>query len=158
MINSEPLWEHVFYKTILIFQLIVCMKCTAWKVSKYGVISGPYFPVFGLNTEIYEISVFNPNTGKYGPEINSYWDSFHAVVGAKSKSALIIWCSGAAIERRSYEKCSYEKCSENIQQIYRRTAMPKCDFNKVALQLYWNHTSAWVFPCKFAACFQNTFS
>ena len=24
---------------------------TAWKVSKYGVISGPYFPAFGLNTE-----------------------------------------------------------------------------------------------------------
>ena len=24
---------------------------TAWKVSKYVVISGPYFPVFGLNTE-----------------------------------------------------------------------------------------------------------
>ena len=23
---------------------------TAWKVSKYGVFSGPYFPVFGLNT------------------------------------------------------------------------------------------------------------
>ena len=26
---------------------------TAWKVSKYGVISCPYFPVFGLNTERY---------------------------------------------------------------------------------------------------------
>ena len=25
---------------------------TDWKVSKYGVISGPYFPVFALNTEI----------------------------------------------------------------------------------------------------------
>ena len=24
---------------------------TAWKDSKYGVTSGPYFPVFGLNTE-----------------------------------------------------------------------------------------------------------
>ena len=36
--------------------------------------------------------------------------------------------------------------------------MPKCDFNKVALQLYRNHTSAWVFSCKFAAYFQNTFS
>ena len=24
------------------------------------------------------------------------------------------------------------------------------DFIKFALQLYWNHTSAWVFPCKFA--------
>ena len=28
---------------------------TAWKVSKYGVISGPYFLVFGLNTEIYGV-------------------------------------------------------------------------------------------------------
>ena len=28
---------------------------TAWKVSKYGVIPGPYFPVFGLNTEIFRI-------------------------------------------------------------------------------------------------------
>ena len=36
--------------------------------------------------------------------------------------------------------------------------MPKCDFNKVALQLYWNCTSAWVFSCKYAAYFQNTFS
>ena len=29
-----------------------------------------------------------------------------------------------------------KKCSENIQQIYRRTPMPKCDLNKVAKQLY----------------------
>ena len=35
--------------------------------------------------------------------------------------------------------------------------MPKCDFNIVALQLYWNHTLAWVFSCTFAAYFQNTF-
>ena len=38
--------------------------------------------------------------------------------------------------------CSIQKhpsglrCSENMQQIYRRTPMPKCDFNKVAVQLY----------------------
>ena len=36
-------------------------------MSKYGVISSPYFPVFGLNT------------GKYGPEITPYLDTFHAV-------------------------------------------------------------------------------
>ena len=30
---------------------------TAWKVSKYGVMSGPYFPVIGLNTEIYEVNL-----------------------------------------------------------------------------------------------------
>ena len=50
-----------------------------------------------------------------------------------------------------------KSCSENLQQIYRRTLMPKCNFNKVALQLYWNHTLAWLFSCKLAAYFQNTF-
>ena len=33
---------------------------------------------------------------------------------------------------------------ENMQQIY-RTPMPKCNFNKVAKQLYSNHTLAWMF-------------
>ena len=28
-----------------------------------------------------------------------------------------------------------KRCSENMQQIYRRTPMPKCYFNKVAKQL-----------------------
>ena len=51
-----------------------------------------------------------------------------------------------------------KRCSENMQQIYSRTPMPKCDFNKVALQVYWNRTSAWVFSCKFNAYFQNIFS
>ena len=30
----------------------------------------------------------------------------------------------------------WERFSENTQQIYRRTPVPKCDFNKVALQFY----------------------
>ena len=49
---------------------MVCFRitCPAWKASKYGVFSGPYFPVF------------NPNTGKYGPEITPYLDTFHAVM------------------------------------------------------------------------------
>ena len=37
-------------------------------MSKYGVISGSYFPVF------------SPNTGKYGPEITPYLYTFHAVL------------------------------------------------------------------------------
>ena len=51
-----------------------------------------------------------------------------------------------------------KKCSENMQEIYRRTPMSKCDLNKFTLQLYWNHTLIWVFSCEFAAYFQNTFS
>ena len=42
------------------------VNITAWNVSKYGVISDPYF------------CVFNPNTQKYGPEITPYLDTFHA--------------------------------------------------------------------------------
>ena len=38
--------------------------CTAWKLSKYGVFSGP-------------------NTGKYGPKKTPYLDTFHAVMVAK---------------------------------------------------------------------------
>ena len=37
------------------------------------------------------------------------------------------------------------KSSENIQQIYRETRIPNRDFNKIALQLYWNQTLALVF-------------
>ena len=44
-------------------------------MSKYGVFSGPYFPVFGTPY----LSVFSPNTGKYGPEVTPYLDIFYAV-------------------------------------------------------------------------------
>ena len=29
----------------------------AWKVSKYGVFSGPYFPAFAVNTETYGVNL-----------------------------------------------------------------------------------------------------
>ena len=50
-------------------------------MSKYRGFSGPYFPVFGLNSEIYGV-IFSPNTGKYGPEKPPFWtfiSLFHAV-------------------------------------------------------------------------------
>ena len=40
---------------------------TARKISKYRVFSGPYFPVFGLNT------------GKDGPEKTPYLDTFYTM-------------------------------------------------------------------------------
>ena len=51
----------------------------------------------------------------------------------------------------------WKRCSRNVQQVYWRKPIQKCDFNKVALQIYWSHTSAWMFSCKLAAYFQNTF-
>ena len=41
-----------------------------------------------------------------------------------------------------------KRCSENTQQFFRRTPMPKWDFSEVALYFYWNRTSAWLFSCK----------
>ena len=38
------------------FQLFL-EAAAAWKVSKYGVFSGPYFPSFGLNTRRYFVSL-----------------------------------------------------------------------------------------------------
>ena len=35
----------------------ISLWCTAWKLSKCGAFSGPYFPVFGLNTEIYGVNI-----------------------------------------------------------------------------------------------------
>ena len=46
-----------------------------------------------------------------------------------------------------------KRCSKYLQQIYRRTPIPKCGFNELALQLYWNRTLARVFACRFAAYF-----
>ena len=45
------------------------------KSDKYGVISGPYFPVF------------SPNTGKYGPKITPYLDTFHVVTSVARRIA-----------------------------------------------------------------------
>ena len=62
------------------------------------------------------------------------------------------------IQKQPSKGATKKMYSKNMQQIYRRTQMPKCYFNKVALQFYWNHTSAWLFSCKLAAYFQNIFS
>ena len=62
------------------------------------------------------------------------------------------------LQKQPYRGVLGKRCSENMQQTYRRTPMPKCNFNEVALQLYWIRTSAWVFSYKFAAYFQNTLS
>ena len=57
--NTSKFWL-LFWKSqcfrILILKVIV-ESLTAWKVSKYGVFSGPYFPMFGLNRERYSISL-----------------------------------------------------------------------------------------------------
>ena len=67
---------------------------------------------------------------------------------------LDFWQALNTLQKQPSRGVLKKRYSENMQQIYRRTLMLKCDFNKVA----WNRTLTWVISCKFAAYFQNTFS
>ena len=61
-------------------------------MSKYGVFSGPNFPAFGLFLRFTKkISVFSPNTKKYGPEKTQYLDTFHVVVIYEKNDCLQIF-------------------------------------------------------------------
>ena len=40
------------------------------------------------------------------------------------------------IQKQPHRGVHKKRCSENVQQIYRRTPIPKCDFNKVAKHFY----------------------
>ena len=75
-------WEEIRYPISVLpflWALSACLS-TAWKVSKYGVFSGPYFPAFRLNTKRYVVSLrIQSECGKYGPEKTPRLDTFHAV-------------------------------------------------------------------------------
>ena len=56
------------------------LTITAWKVSKYGVISGPYFHVLGLSTEIYGVDLcIQSEYRKIRTRNTPYLDTFYAV-------------------------------------------------------------------------------
>ena len=51
-INTSAVNQAAFCYYYKFAKIIIEKKTfTAWKLFKYGVISGPYFPVFGLNTD-----------------------------------------------------------------------------------------------------------
>ena len=59
---------------------------TAWKVSKYGVFSGPYFPAFGLNTERYGVFLrIQSEYGKIRTRRNSVFGHFSPSDGVLKK-------------------------------------------------------------------------
>ena len=70
----------------------------------------------------------------------------------------LVW-RGHYVKNNSSQSKFRNRPPEDMQQIYlcRRTPIPKCDFNKVAKQPCWNHTSAWLFSCKFADIFRTLF-
>ena len=58
------------------------------------------------------------------------WDSIFSFI----KITIVVKVTN--IQKQPSRGVLRKSCSENMQEIYRRTPMPKCDFNKVAKQLY----------------------
>ena len=81
-------------------------------MSKYGVASGPYFPAYGLNT------------GKYGPEITQYLDTFHVVLPREN-----FFCS---VENNS-ELLDHEKLMEDV-----------CSTDITNCRFLWNGYGSWL--------------
>ena len=63
------------------FDFIVNFEHSVWKASKYRVFTGPYFPVFGLNAEIYGVNLrIQSEYGKIRTRKKTpYSDTFHGV-------------------------------------------------------------------------------
>ena len=136
------------------------MKVTAWKVPIYGVFSGPYFAVLALE----HLFVFSRNAGKYGPEKTPLLDTFHAVSYAENWTFLTVINLNATmstiteLQKQPSRVVLRKIYSENMQQIFKKTPMPRCDLNKDAKASLLKSHLIWLLTCKFAAYFQNTFS
>ena len=70
---------------------------------------------------------------------NLFWSNFCQVL-VNSYMYIYIYIKEHLSIKKSYFRVLKKRCSENMQQIYRRTPLPKCDLNRVTLQLYWNRT------------------
>ena len=86
---------------------------TTWKVSKYGVISGPYFPLFGLNTEIFSVQ---ENTDQKKLRI---WSLFRQCVEMKNLSTISVF-------KREVEKWMPESCSGKLFSLKHPQSWYKC--------------------------------
>ena len=80
---------------------------------------------------------------------------FQSTLKVENRTQYVNHQMSNAVEKRSSSGVVKKRCSENKQQIYKRAPMAKCDFDKVTKQLYWNHTSAWVFSCTFSCIFSE---
>ena len=83
-------------------------------------------------------------------EFHKEWDKLKKTkrwISTDTIKSSQVWSSKAANQRCSLKKVFW-KYAANLQE--------NTDV-EVWKRLYWNHTSAWVISCKFAAYLQNTF-
>ena len=70
---------------------------------------------------------------------------------------LVCLKSKVTLRKSMTSEAAIQRCSENIQQNYRRTSMPKCDFNKVAKELSRNRSLHECSPVNLLHIFRTPF-
>ena len=62
--------------------------------------------------------------------------------------------SSGYFQKQPFRNVLEERCSENMQQIYRRTPMPNCDFNNSFIEIAFSH---WCSPVNLLHIFRILF-
>ena len=120
-----------------------------------------FFPAFRLNISPYSVGMrekTDQKNSKYGHFSRSVNIDILCFCYVSISFRWLFTCWTLCWSEAALHRCYIKSCSENMQQSYRRTPILKCDFNKFAKQLYWNHLSVLVFSCKFTVYFQSKFS
>ena len=91
LMRSGKTGDNLWYRNAK--QYLLKVIYFAWKVSKYWVFSGPNFPVFRVNTEIYSVNLrIQSKNRKIRTRKTPYLNTFHAVL-LKFKSYNFWWTS-----------------------------------------------------------------
>ena len=56
-------------------------------------------------------------------------------MAAAEKSSILINFTKCPCQKQPPRGVLKKKCSDNMQQIYKRSTMPKCNFNEIATQI-----------------------
>ena len=154
-------WNQKFCERFCNVAIFLFPTCTAWNVSKHGVFSGLH------SVQLQE---------KTDQKKTSYLDTFHAMLH-------LFWLFYFFLETQNFNLFLFffeileliqhkfrERVTDNRSnrsEVFLVKAVLKmcCKFagehpcrSAISIRLlHWSRTSAWVFSCKFAAYFQNTF-
>ena len=94
---------------------LLFMTHIAWKASKYGVISGPYFPVFAMNTEMYSVNLCIQSEYRKIRSMSPYLDTPRSVGDIRS-----LWLSSkrASTSRRTWlRKRRFQNLVEHLRWV-----------------------------------------
>ena len=114
------------------FRKLLTFPNTAWKASKYGVFSGAYFPVFGLNTKVFSVHL------RIQSEYRKIRTRNNSVFGHFSLSAICCLCSaiwsineGNNTIRHGFGTAAFRFGNTLVQNKFKRLNSVTSQFQKV---------------------------